>query len=301
MNNIYTIGVDYGTASVRAIVVDTSTGIEIGTGEYCYSHGDRGCYYCGSDPSVVRQNPLDYLLGLQNSVSNALQQADRCEFFTRDKVVGMAIDTTGSSILPLDNNGEPLAFSADFSNNINSYIWLWKDHSASEEANILTQKCRENGSNYLNIVGTVYSSVWFWAKVLRCLHIDEPVFNAAYTWVEAVDWLPYVLSSDRDVANIKRCVCAAGHKALYNSQTGGYPKEFINSIDGRLDKIIKTHNNRVYAVGETVGVLDNAWAKKWNLPAGVQISAGAFDAHYGGIGGGVRPGVLVKNCRNIFM
>ncbi len=295
----YTIGVDFGTASVRSVVVRVSDGNEISSAVYQYKEGIEGCEGCISDtrdPLVARQHPVDYIRGIEETVRTALIKASEVSPGISQNVIAMGVDTTGTTLLPVLKDGTPLVDLDEFRNNLSAHIWLWKDHSALEEAEYITQTGQELYPEYLEMVGGRYSSEWFWSKVLHCLNTDKRVYDAAFTWVEVSDWLVAKLCGLTDMSSIPRGICAAGHKALYNTAWGGYPdKKFIESLNPELLRLLETLNgSEVKDSGQSAGLLSSEWASKTGLPSGIPLSMPAFDAHFGGIGGGVKPGTLVK-------
>ena len=292
----YTIGVDYGSASVRAIIVDTATGKEFASGVYPYQYGEEGNHLDSRNPNMIRQDPEDYTKGLETSISMALQEALKDPTFCLEAIVGLGIDTTGSTVLPVLADGTPLASLAEYKDNPNAYIWLWKDHTATQEAVEITAKALQTRPHYIQMVGGSYSSEWYWAKVLHCLRVDKTVFDAAYTWMEVADWLPFLITGKGHVDEAVRNICAASHKALYNPEWGGYPdREFLVSLDPALAKVHATLcKARVLACNQPSGMLSAEWTKRLGLPKNVVVATSAFDAHFGGIGAGVCPGNLVK-------
>jgi len=295
MSGKYAIGLDYGTNSVRALVVDARTGEEVGTGVFEYPSGQKGILLSAREPELARQNPGDHLLGLQESVRTALAEAARRPGFRASEVIGIGVDTTGSTALPVDERGEPLAFQPRFAENLDAQVWLWKDHTGHEEAARITRVAEEMRPQYLAKCGGRYSSEWFWSKILHCLHVDPEVFDAAYTWVEHADWIPAVLSGTDHPDRLRRSICAAGHKAMFNTAWGGYPdEEFLSALDARLVRIRRTLPDRAYNISEPAGDLTAEWAERLGVPAGIPVAVGAFDAHLGAVGSGIQPGTLVK-------
>ena len=290
------IGLDYGTNSVRCVIVDTADGRELGTCVYEYETGEAGIILDPADHNLARQNPADYLTGAQVTVAGAMAQARQAEprFDPRD-IVGIGVDTTGSTPLPVDRNGTPLALLDQFKDNPNAHAWLWKDHTGYAEAAEITALARAERPHYLAKCGGTYSSEWFFSKILHCLRADPEVFEAAYTWVEHADWLPAVLTGTHAPDQLRRCRCAAGHKAMFNNNWGGYPDaEFLARLDPRLGNLHKTLSDHTYTVDQAAGKLTGEWARKLGLPAGIPVAMGAFDAHLGAVGSGIRSGVLVK-------
>ncbi len=292
----YAIGLDYGTNSVRCLIVDTSNGRELGTCVHEYETGEAGILLDAADHNLARQNPADYLKGAEVSVAGAIAEARKADSkFDPKSIVGIGVDTTGSTPLPVDKNGTPLAMLDAFKDNPNAHAWLWKDHTGYAEAAEITELARKEHPEYLAKCGGTYSSEWFFSKILHCLRVAPKVFDAAYTWVEHADWLPAVLTGTDAPAKIRRCRCAAGHKAMFSDEWGGYPDEaFLAKLDPKLGQLRRTLGNKTYAVDQIAGKLTDAWAGKLGLKAGIPVAMGAFDAHLGGVGSGIKAGVLVK-------
>ncbi len=292
----YAIGLDYGTNSVRCVIVDTSNGRELGTSIYEYETGEAGIILDPADHNVARQNPADYLKGVEVTVPGAIAEARKGEpKFDPKDVIGIGVDTTGSTPLPVDKNGTPLAMLDAFKDNPNAHAWLWKDHTGYAEAAEITKLAEKDHPEYLAKCGGTYSSEWFFSKILHCLRVAPEVFDAAYTWVEHADWLPAVLTGTDAPDKIKRCRCAAGHKAMVNAEWGGYPDAaFLARLDPKLGKLRETLGDKTYAVDSAAGNLTDEWAGKLGLTAGIPVAMGAFDAHLGAVGSGIKEGVLVK-------
>jgi L-ribulokinase len=292
---VYTIGLDFGTNAVRALIVDVSNGIEAGTSVWNYGHGEEGVVLDPKNPNLARQYPQDYIEGIKKTIKEALVRATANEDFSPSDVIGIGVDTTGSTPMPVNENGEPLAFRAEFKDNPAALAWLWKDHTGHAEAVEITEKAAEIRPEYLAKCGGTYSSEWFWSKILHCKRIAPEVYDAAWTWVEIADWIPAVLSGTTRPDLIKRGICAAGHKAMFNPSWGGYPDEaFLRSIDEDLLKVRRTLPATAYNVAQATGGLTEEWAADLGLQTGIPVAVGAFDAHLGGVGSGIRPGVLVK-------
>jgi L-ribulokinase len=292
----YTIGLDYGTNSVRCLIVDATNGNELGTAVYEYETGEAGIILDPADHNLARQNPADYLKGIEITVKVAITEAKNAvKGFEPDQIIGIGIDTTGSTPIPVDKNGTPLSMLDAFKDNPNACAWLWKDHTGHAEAAEITALAAKEHPEYLARCGGIYSSEWFFSKILHCLRTDPKVFDAAYTWAEHADWLPAVLTGTQAPDKLKRCRCAAGHKAMFNDDWGGYPEEkFLSKLDPKLGKLRKTLSDRTYAVDQAAGNLTGEWAAKLNLPAAIPVAMGAFDAHLGAVGSGIAPGTLVK-------
>jgi L-ribulokinase len=294
-NASFAVGLDYGTQSVRALVVDAQTGEEVGTGIFSYPSGDGGVYVDPEDPDLARQEPQDYLDGLEESVQAALDDAQSHPDFQPDAVAGVGVDTTGSTPLPVDAQGAPLSSHDRFADDLDAKAWLWKDHTAHEEAEEITDTARELRPEYLGKCGGTYSSEWYWSKLLHCRRTAPDVFEAAHTWVEIADWIPAVLTGTDHPDALKRSVCAAGHKAMYNEEWGGYPDEdFLSALDEGLAGVRRTLPDTTYDASEPAGTLTDPWADRLGLPVGIPVAVGAFDAHLGGVGAGIETNTLVK-------
>ncbi len=292
----YAVGFDYGTNSVRCLIVDTSNGRELGTCVYEYETGEAGILLDAADHNVARQNPADYLKGVEVTVAGAIAEARKAEpRFDPKNIIGIGVDTTGSTPLPVDKSGTPLAMLDAFKDNLNAHAWLWKDHTGYAEAAEITELARKEHPEYLAKCGGTYSSEWFFSKILHCLRVGPDVFDAACTWIEHADWLPAVLTGTDAPEKIRRCRCAAGHKAMFCDEWGGYPDEaFLAKLDPKLGQLRRTLGDKTYAVDQIAGKLTDAWAGKLGLTAGIPVAMGAFDAHLGGVGSGIKAGVLVK-------
>ena len=295
MPDAFTIGVDFGTNSVRAIVVSTADGRTLGTSVFNYPSGHQGILLDARDPHFARQHPGDYLDGLKASVVGALSEADRDPAFSRDRVIGIGSDTTGSTPMPIDAHARPLGLDPRFRDNPHAQAWLWRDHTSAGEAAAITAAAREHAPEYLAPIGGVYSSEWWWSKIWRCLKVAPEVFDAAHSWVELADLVPASLAGVTRSEDIVRCVCAAGHKAMYSEAWGGLPsKAFLERLDPKLAALRDRLYDRAYPPGRPAGALSKAWAETFGLREGIAVAMGGFDAHYGAVGSGVRPGTLVK-------
>jgi L-ribulokinase len=295
MASQFTIGLDYGTNSVRALIVETATGREVASAITVYPHGNQGIILDAKDPNLARQHPADYLAGLEASVLQALKAAKKDKTFSPQQVIGIGVDTTGSTPLPVDKDGTPLAMTKAFAKEPAAMAWLWKDHTGHAEAEEITAAAARLRPQFLAKCGGRYSSEWFWSKILHCARVAPKVFEAAYTWVECADWVPAVLTATDSPAKLKRGICAAGHKAMFHRDWKGYPDaEFLATLDKRLARVRKSLPDECYDVADTAGYLTKAWAKKLGLKEGIPVAVGAFDAHLGAVGSGIAPGVLVK-------
>lgn len=292
----YAIGLDYGTNSCRSLLVDLDTGEELGSVVFPYPSGKLGILTDPADPNVARQNPQDYLDGMVTIIRGALEQAaEKRSDFDAAEVIGIGVDTTGSTPIPVNGEGTPLALTPEFADNLDAHVWLWKDHTAYEEAAQITALASEMRPEYLAKCGGTYSSEWWWSKILRCRNAAPEVFAAAESWIEHCDWLPAVLTGNEKPALAKRSVCAAGHKAMYAKAWGGLPdREFLSALDPALADLRDRLYDEAFSSDVSAGNLTAEWAEKLGLKAGITVAVGAFDAHMGAVGSGVKAGILVK-------
>ena len=209
----YAIGLDFGTNSVRALIVDVHDGRELASCVCDYVQGDAGVVLRTGQPHLARQHPADYLRGIELSVKQSMEMAaaQNPHVFSPQQVIGIGVDTTGSTPLPVDKSGTPLALLAQFAQEPDAMAWLWKDHTAHAEAEEITAAAKKQRPAYLAKCGGRYSSEWFWAKILRCARVAPQVFAASHTWVEIADWIPAVLSDTTAPGKLRRGACAAGH------------------------------------------------------------------------------------------
>lgn len=288
---MYVIGVDYGTDSVRSVIVNTSNGQEIASSVFYYPRW-KDSLYCNAPLNQFRQHPLDYVEGLEESIKKCLLQAGPA---VAANIKAISIDTTGSTPVAVDASGTPLALLPAFENNPNAMFVLWKDHTGVKEAAEINEHAAKFDVNYLQFVGGIYSSEWFWAKLLHVLREDEQVRKACYSWVEHCDWIPFLLTGGRHAEDIKRSVCAAGHKALWAEEFNGYPPEnFFSSLDPLLSGFTKRLSDKTYTSDKAAGHLCKEWADRLGLSTDVLVGIGAFDAHMGAVGGQIEPYHLLK-------
>jgi len=286
---------DYGTNSVRALLVSVADGREVAVATWDYAHGRQGVVL-SADPNLARQHPADYVTGAEVTLKKVLTQAKRAvRGFKPDHVIGLGVDTTGSTPIPVDAAGHPLALSGKFQKNPAAMAWLWKDHTGVAEAGEITALAKKIRPQYLAKCGGTYSSEWFFSKIFHCLRTSPAVFDAAHSWVELADWVPAMLTGTEAPEKLTVGVCAAGHKAMYNADWGGYPdEEFLSQLSPKLGQLRTRLCPRVRAIDKAVGGLTEEWAKRTGLPAGLPVAVGAFDAHLGAVGCGITPGTLVK-------
>ena len=287
----YVIGVDYGSDSVRTVVVNAANGEEIASSVFYYPRWKDG-KYCNPAINQFRQHPLDYLEGLEATVKDCIAKAGAD---VAKNVKAISVDTTGSTPVAVDATGTPLALTPGFEENPNAMFVLWKDHTSTKEAAEINEHAKKFDTNYLQYVGGIYSSEWFWAKLLHVFRQDEAVKNATASWVEHCDWIPFVLTGGANVKDIKRSVCSAGHKALWAKEFGGFPaNEFFASLDPALDGFTSKLPKDTFASNTAAGTLSQQWADKLGLSTNVVVGIGAFDAHMGAVGGQIEPYYLSK-------
>ncbi|HMO38584.1 MAG TPA: ribulokinase [Saprospiraceae bacterium] len=287
----YVIGIDYGTDSVRSLIVDTQSGTEIASGVFYYPRWQKGLY-CNPARNQFRQHPLDYVEGIEIVVQQALATAPAG---SAEQIKGIAIDTTGSTPVAVDKTGTPLALLPQFAEHPHAMFLLWKDHTAIREAAEINDLCGRWPIDYSRYAGGVYSSEWFWAKILHTLRVDAAVRQAAYSWVEHCDWIPFLLTGGTDVHQMKRSRCAAGHKALWHKDFDGLPpNDFWIALDPLLDGLRTRLFSETYTSDEPAGTLSPEWAERLGLSPSVIVGVGAFDAHMGAVGGQIEPYHLSK-------
>jgi L-ribulokinase len=287
----YVIGLDYGTDSVRALIVDTKDGAEIATHVFYYPRWKKGLY-CDPTTSQYRQHPLDYLEGLEVSIKQALKKAGKD---VAQNVVGISVDTTGSTPVAVDKKGTPLSMLPAFSENPSGMFILWKDHTANQEAEEINTLAHGWDVDFTKFVGGIYSSEWFWAKILRTLRVDASIRETTFSWVEHCDWISAVLTGNTNPLSMRRSRCAAGHKALWHEDFEGLPSEaFFTKLDPLLSGLRARLFRETYTSDVPMGKISKAYAKKLGLSENVVIGVGAFDAHKGAIGACIEPYTFVR-------
>lgn len=291
-NDQYVIGVDYGSDSVRSVIINANNGAELASSVFYYPRWQKGLF-CNPAENQFRQHPLDYIEGLEQSIKDCIRKAGGNDIAGSIKAI--AVDTTGSSPVAVNQQGTPLALLPEFENNPNAMFVLWKDHTSVKEAMQLNKHAEKFDTNYLKYCGGIYSSEWFWAKLLHVLRVDEAVKDACYSWVEHCDWVPFLLTGGKDISNMKRSRCAAGHKALWAEEFGGLPpNEFFTDLDPLLDGFTDRLYKETYTSDVSAGNISGEWAERLGLNADVVIGVGAFDAHMGAVGGQIEPYYLSK-------
>lgn len=292
----FTIGLDFGTSSVRGVLVDVSNGYTAAEAVFPYPHGTDGVLIDAGDSNLARQHPQDHIDGLQAVIRSILNQGSTESAVEADQVIGIGVDTTGSTPIPVDQDGTPLGLRPEFAQELDAMVWLWKDHTAFAEAADITAAARELHPEYLGKIGGTYSSEWFWAKILKCARSNPRVSAAAATWVEHADLVPAILTGNTAPDRIPRGICAAGHKGLFHESWGGYPdRGFLAALHPELGRIRDSLPAHARTAEEPAGYLTPEWAGNLGLPEGIPVAVGAFDAHFGAVGAGVGTGVLVKN------
>jgi len=287
----YTIGLDYGSDSVRSLIVNVETGEEVASVVFNYPRWQKQ-EYCDAANNRFRQHPKDYLEGLEYTIVEALKQAPAG---VAENVVGISVDTTGSTPVAVDEKGTPLALTGGFEENPNAMFVLWKDHTAVKEAAEINELARKWEIDFTQYEGGIYSSEWFWAKLLHVIREDAGVYRAAYSWVEHCDWIPAVLTGDTNPKTLKRSRCAAGHKAMWHEAFGGLPsEEFLVALDPLLSGLKDRLFKETFTCDVAAGTLSKEWAEKLGLPANVVVGVGAFDAHLGAVGAEIEPYYLSK-------
>ncbi len=291
MNSTYTIGIDFGTDSVRAVVVDTANGHFVGTAVSYYKRWKAG-EYCDAGISQFRQHPKDYLESIEEAVSGALAGLSAED---KKKVKGISIDTTGSTVVAVNEEGTPLSLLPEFAENPHAMFILWKDHTANREAEEVNEAAARSAVDYTKFVGGIYSSEWFWAKILKTYRTDEAVRASAYSWMEHCDWISAVLTGNTSPLSVKRSRCAAGHKAMWNEEFEGLPAEdFLVGIDPLLAGLRERLYRHTSTSDEVAGTLSAEWAARLGLGEDVVIGVGAFDCHMGAVGAEITPYAFVR-------
>tara|TARA_R110002033_G_scaffold50359_5_gene97387 strand:+ start:7940 stop:9613 length:1674 start_codon:yes stop_codon:yes gene_type:complete len=287
----YVIGLDYGSDSVRAVLIDTQNGAELASEVFWYPRWKEQ-KYCNPGINQFRQHPLDHIEGLEKTITSVISQSG----VNPESIISICIDTTGSSPLPLNQDGTPLALLDEFKDNPNALMVLWKDHTSVKEAIEINNFARSwGGEDYTKFEGGVYSSEWFWAKILHIARQDKAVKEAAYTWMEHCDYMTYMLVDNQDLKSFKRSRCAAGHKAMWHESWNGLPAEaFLTQLDPYLAELRGNLYSETYTSDEIAGHLNQEWADKLGLTTNTVIAVGTFDAHSGAVGAKVDKHALVR-------
>ncbi|MBN8864323.1 MAG: ribulokinase [Sphingobacteriales bacterium] len=291
MEKKFVIGVDYGTDSVRSVLIDAQTGEEKAAAVFYYPRWKKGLY-CDPSANRFRQHPLDYIEGLEQTIQTCLQKAGPA---IAAQVKGISVDTTGSTPIAVNQQGIPLSLLPAFAENPNAMFVLWKDHTATKEAAQINEHARSFSTNYLQYVGGIYSSEWYWAKLLFLLRTDETIRQHIHSFVEHCDWIPFLLTGGNDATQLKRGICSAGHKALWAKEFDGLPPDdFFTSLDPLLKGFTDQSFTHTYTADQPAGNLSAEWAGKLGLSTDVVVGIGAFDCHMGAVGGQIEPYYLSK-------
>jgi L-ribulokinase len=292
MNDSFVIGLDFGTDSIRCLLVETESGEEVSSAVYPFERWKRGDY-CDAVKNQYRQHPLDHIEGLKHAVNQCISAVPST--YVRN-IIGIGVDTTGSTPGPIDKSGVPLALQPDFKDNPNAMFILWKDHTAVVEAEEINRTAKNwGGVDFTRFSGGVYSSEWFWSKILNVIRTDGAVREYADTWLEHCDWIPALLTDNNKPRTIKRSRCAAGHKGMWNESLGGLPsEEFLVKVDPLFEGLRKRLYSQTFTSDTIAGYLSKNWANILGLSEGVPVAVGALDAHVGAVGGAISPYVLSK-------
>ncbi|MFA5587765.1 MAG: ribulokinase [Mariniphaga sp.] len=287
----YTIGLDYGTDSVRSVIVNVETGEVAATSVFNYPRWKKGLYSDALN-NRFRQHPKDYLEGLEFTITDALKQAPA---EVAENVIAISVDTTGSTPVAVDERGTPLSMTPGFEENPNAMFVLWKDHTAIREADEINELARKWETDFTKYSGGIYSSEWFWAKILHIIREDAGVYRAAYSWVEHCDWIPALLTGNTNPKTLKRSRCAAGHKAMWHEEFEGLPsEEFLTALDPMLSGLRERLFRETYTCDAAAGTITEEWATKLGLSKNVIIGTGALDAHLGAVGAEIKPYYVSK-------
>ncbi len=287
----YTIGLDYGSDSCRAVIIDAETGKEIASSVKYYKRWSEG-KYCDPHKNQYRQHPLDYIESLEESVKEALSKSPKG---TAENVVGISFDTTGSTPALIDKEGQVLSLRPEFAENPNAMFVLWKDHTAVKEAAKINEVAKRWPIDYTAYEGGIYSSEWVWAKMAHVLKVDETIRDAAYCWIEHCDWMPALITNTTKPSDIIRSRCSAGHKAMWLKEWDGLPTDdYLTEVEpllkGYRDRLFKD----TYTSDVKVGNLTQEWADRLGLTSNVAVGVGAFDCHMGAVGAEIGPKTFVR-------
>ena len=289
-NKKYVIGLDFGTDSCRALIVDVRDGKEVATGVSFYSRWKAGLY-CDAQSNRYRQHPLDYIESMTEAVHVALSHLTEEEIAS---ICGLCFDTTGSTPALTDCNGMPLALNPEFAEEPDAMFILWKDHTAVREAEQINALMKERNLEYLLYEGGTYSSEWVWSKVLHVINTNSKVKEAVYSWTEHCDWMTGLVTGNTIPEKMLRSRCAAGHKAMWHERWALSSSEVLLELNSSLNRILPHLFTQTYTSDTRAGTLTAEWAGKLGLPQGIAVAVGALDAHMGAVGASVAPGVLTR-------
>lgn len=287
----YVIGLDFGTDSVRAVLVNALDGTVFSTSVHWYQRWADG-KFCNPIVNQYRQHPDDHLEGIEASITAVLEDTS----IDASSVKAICIDTTGSSPIALNKHGIPLCYSSDHLDNPNAMVVLWKDHTAIKEAAEINQLARSwGGEDFTKFEGGIYSSEWFWAKILHVIREDTAIRNHAFTWMEHCDLMTYILVGSPSLSSFKRSRCAAGHKAMWHESWSGLPDDqFLERLDPDLSRLKSNMYVETFTSDEVAGTLCAEWSKKLGLSTDVIVTVGTFDAHAGAVGAEISEHTLVR-------
>ena len=298
----FVIGLDFGTDSVRCVIIDTLKGNELASCVSYYPRWSKGLY-CNTNIKQFRQHPLDYLETLTYSIKTSLiKLSDR----VKRNISGIGVGTTGSTLAPVDKNGVVLSLKSEFRENPNAMFIIWKDLTATKEAEYINSVLKDSKVNYAKYEGGIYSAEWFWAKILYISNVDNKVKDSMFSWLELADWIPAILTDNLNLKNLKRSRCAASLKAMWHDDWGGLPPErFLNKVSPLLGKLRRNLYDKTYTSDTCAGLLSKEWGDKLGIPYGIPVAVGAFDDIMGAVGAGAESGILIKevgtSCSDVLL
>ena len=285
----YVIGLDFGTDSVRALLVDIHTKREIVAVEN-YPRWSQG-YYCHASETQFRQHPADYMECMEKALLHVIAQCD-----TPHAIGAISIDSTASTPCLVNRNLTPLSLSPEYESDPDAMFILWKDHTAQAEADEITRLCATSPWNYARHSGNNYSAECFWAKVLHILRRNERLRRDAWIPLELCDWIPALLTGCRDVQHLRSSHCVAGAKLMWAPEWGGYPPSgFFATLEPALAQMAERMPQETYACGTSAGRLSPEWARRLGLSEDVVVGVGNIDSHSGAVGAGICDGTMVLN------
>jgi len=270
----FSIGVDFGTLSGRAILVDIASGEEMGESVHEYSHKImEECLPCGVKLGVdfALQHPQDYLDVFANTVPDVMRQGG----VRPEDIVGIGIDFTACTVLPVMNDGTPLCFLEKFKSRPHAYVKLWKHHAAQKHANMLNEIAEKRDEQWLKRYGGKISSEWLFPKIWQILDEDEEVYNTMYHFVEAADWVIWQLTGKQS-----RNSCTAGYKAMWHGEEGYPGKDFFAALDPRFKNVINDKLScQITPIGKKAGEISKDAAGLTGLAPGTAVACANVDAH----------------------
>lgn len=285
------IGMDFGTDSVRGILVNPYSGEILSKAVSGFKRWQQG-RYCDPEKDQYRQSPLDYIESIDEIFAGLFEGLDPTLI---NQVVAIGTNTTGSTPVAIDENCRPLALLEEFKDNPNAMFILWKDHTAIQESDEINALARKWSIDYTRYCGGIYSSEWFWSKILHTNRRDKRVLEKAYSWMEQSDWIPTYLTGIHNPTDVKRNRCAAGHKAMWAEEHGGLPSpEFLCSLDPSFYHLVNRFYTDTYTSDEIFGRIAPFFVEKYGFHPDTAVTVGAIDAHHGAVGAGSAPYTLVK-------